>query len=294
MERDLRAGRVTVALGAGLVLLVAGPASAAPGQPGVGAGRCGNGEIDRNEQCDQNNLDGQSCESLGFDGGDLSCGANCQLDTSACIEPACGNGFLSAGEECEVGSPPASCGDLGEGFGTAQCGPGCTYDTSACSAERFVDNGDGTVSDFQAGLMWEKKVEGESSSFDDQGVGDCLNCVDDFYNWTTAMSEWISALNGRTDDPSTQVGFAGHEDWRFPTIVELGTIVDTSTPGCGQDLFSRCIDPIFGPTSGGYWSATSDEDDPSSAWGALFHDGSVREFDKAFVGNVRAARGGSE
>ncbi len=40
-------------------------------------------------------------------------------------------------------------------------------DTSGCSASRFVDNGDGTVSDLQTGLMWEKKTYGQ-----------CVNLVD--------------------------------------------------------------------------------------------------------------------
>lgn len=45
---------------------------------------CGNALIDAGEQCDQSNLNGQTCASLGFVGGTLQCGASCQFDTSGC------------------------------------------------------------------------------------------------------------------------------------------------------------------------------------------------------------------
>ncbi len=47
---------------------------------------CGNGtvETDHDEQCDGTNLNGQSCNSLGYSAGQLSCDANCHLDVSGC------------------------------------------------------------------------------------------------------------------------------------------------------------------------------------------------------------------
>jgi len=46
---------------------------------------CGDGFVDVGmEQCDQNNLRFQSCASLGFPGGTLSCSAACTFDTSSC------------------------------------------------------------------------------------------------------------------------------------------------------------------------------------------------------------------
>ncbi|MGH8554921.1 MAG: hypothetical protein ACREUD_05040, partial [Gammaproteobacteria bacterium] len=154
--------RVILALASGLVLSAATAAMAAQ-PPGKPVSFCGNGTVEKNEQCDQNNLAGKTCTSLGSDGGTLSCGANCQFNTSQCIAAECGNGVLGPSEQCEVGDS-ATCGGLSEGFGTAQCGPGCTYDTSTCSADRFVDNGDGTISDFDKALMWEMKVTGGSGS----------------------------------------------------------------------------------------------------------------------------------
>jgi hypothetical protein len=45
---------------------------------------CGNGMIDPGEQCDQSNLNGQTCASQGFAAGVLKCGAGCMFDTSGC------------------------------------------------------------------------------------------------------------------------------------------------------------------------------------------------------------------
>jgi hypothetical protein len=70
-------------------------------------------------------------------------------------------------------------------------------------------------------------------------------------------------VNGRTDDVSSQTGFAGHTDWRLPTIVELQTIVDLGATGCNTgtgpfDPGPPCIDPVFAPTASFlYWSSTS-------------------------------------
>ncbi len=46
---------------------------------------CGDDNTDPGEQCDGYDLDGMTCQSLGYDGGDLACQANClDFDTSAC------------------------------------------------------------------------------------------------------------------------------------------------------------------------------------------------------------------
>ena len=50
---------------------------------------CGNGVIDGNEQCDGGNLNGNTCQQLGFDGGTLSCTAGCMLNTSGCTTNQC-------------------------------------------------------------------------------------------------------------------------------------------------------------------------------------------------------------
>lgn len=47
-------------------------------------GECGNGNIESNEECDGQTFGGQTCQSLGFDGGDLSCTEQCNLKLEEC------------------------------------------------------------------------------------------------------------------------------------------------------------------------------------------------------------------
>lgn len=143
---------------------------------------------------------------------------------------------------------------------------------------RFVDNGDGTVTDTQTGLMWEKK--------DDLGG---LHDKDDTYTWANAMSEFISEVNGYSADGTAQTGLGGHSDWRMPTNAELQSILLAPFP-CGT---SPCVDTAFGPTVANYyWSSTTDSDDPAFMWDVDFLDGSVNSHSKTLSFYVRAVRGG--
>jgi hypothetical protein len=103
---------------------------------GCGAGpRCGNGVIEDGESCEGTDLDGASCESLGFGGGDLRCNpARCVFDFSNCRRPVCGNGLVEGEEQCDGDELDGmNCLGLGYQGGTLYCDSAtCTFDVSQC------------------------------------------------------------------------------------------------------------------------------------------------------------------
>jgi hypothetical protein len=87
---------------------------------------CGNGALDPGEACDGVDLGGASCQTLGFNGGQLGCHADCTLDPSGCQ----GGSERLFGQRC--GGPWGSCtsgllcvlfneGGTEEGYCTAEC-----------------------------------------------------------------------------------------------------------------------------------------------------------------------------
>jgi len=69
----------------------------------LGLMNCGDGLIEIGEECDVGNLDSQTCDSIGYRGGDLSCTLSCKFDTSQCGEPICGEGHTyNGGDSCSV------------------------------------------------------------------------------------------------------------------------------------------------------------------------------------------------
>src|SRR5262249_52102968 len=66
----------------------------------------------------------------------------------------------------------------------------------------YTDNGDGTVTDDNTGLVWEKlSLDG---SVHDRGNA---------YTWTNAFAGHVATLNA--------MSFAGHNDWRVPNVKEM-------------------------------------------------------------------------
>ncbi|TFH50011.1 MAG: DUF1566 domain-containing protein [Lysobacterales bacterium] len=163
--------------------------------------------------------------------------------------------------------PDAGTATLG-GLGCTEVGDIAVYSASKwiCEPElpRFVDNLDGTVTDNDTGLMWEKKV-------DTGGVHDVTNA----YTWSqtgsardgTLYTDFLETLNRDVTLDSDQVCFANHCDWRIPNVVELQSILPE---GCPTTV--SCVDETtFGPTDGLYWSSSSATD--PLAWDVSFSTG---------------------
>lgn len=119
---------------------------------------------------------------------------------------------------------------------------------------RFIDNGNGAITDSETGLMWEK------------GEGPVL--------------PWRAAI-----DRCRDLRLDRYSDWRLPALVELFALVDhgRSNPAC---------DRVFGAASDGYWSSTTFQGGPTLAWGVSFSDGLVDADLKSSGYRVRAVRGG--
>jgi hypothetical protein len=151
----------------------------------------------------------------------------------------------------------------------------------------YRDNGDGTFTDLNTGLMWEVK-----DSYDGVENHDNPHDVDNLYTWTdltdgddtdpdgTAFTDFLANLN-------SGIGFAGHSDWRLPTIKELQSLVDYSVPYPGPTValeLPGATSPIY------YWSSTTQASTPRFAWHLFFYIGNVEYGAKFDEWHVRAVR----
>ena len=122
---------------------------------------------------------------------------------------------------------------------------------------RFIDNGDGTVTDRETNLIWQKDSAAERMT------------------WPEAQ-RYVEKLN--------EAGFAGHNDWRLPSNEELLSIM------LEQENMKRLyLDPIFG-NERCFWSADTREH--HVACYVDFYYGGVYRFPENYVNHsVRAVRG---
>lgn len=186
------------------------------------------------------------------------CNEACSTELAAC---------QAALADCQAGNPcqplPATgqtkCYNLGGGqIGCASAdypGQDGFYQVGCPVEGRFVDNGDGTVTDTCTGLMWQ------------QGTAPGV------YKWQNALKYCDSLTLGN------------HSDWRLPNVRELRSIVD-------YGRIKPSIDPVFSASSVSYWSSTTAADLPSYAWFIDFLVGIGLGDGKSNSKYVRAVRSG--
>ena len=150
----------------------------------------------------------------------------------------------------------------------------------------YVDNGDGTVTDTNTGLMWEK-LSRDGSIHDKELL----------YTWAQAFAVKVAGLNA--------LAFAGYTDWRVPNVNELYSLakLDQYSPAVSSPAFHwNCVVGCTVLTCSCtytqlavYWTSTSEQQYPgAAAWVVGFHDGTVFRRDKVHTpAHVRAVRGGS-
>ena len=121
-----------------------------------------------------------------------------------------------------------------------------TKNRSGSFENDFVDNKDGTVTDRATGLMWQKS--GTSSPLENKDA-----------------KGYIKQLNRKR--------FAGHSDWRMPTVEELASLLERSRKS------GAYIDPVFDSRQIRCW--TVDPCEPyyqsrqSGAWIVSFKQGEI-------------------
>jgi serine protease Do len=133
----------------------------------------------------------------------------------------------------------------------------------------FVDNNDGTVTDKATGLMWQKS--GSSSSLQNRSA-----------------KEYIKRLNRKR--------YAGHSDWRMPTVEELASLLAKSSKSGSH------IDPVFDHKRTICWTVDK-YDKRFSAWIVDFKQGQILQaewsegksgfsnwYSKNYVNYVKAVR----
>ena len=146
-------------------------------------------------------------------------------------------------------------------------------------APAYADNGDGTITDSQTGLMWEKLS-------DDGSIHD----KDNTYTWSDTFDTKIAALNG--------AAFAGHDDWRLPNINELQSLANYGVmlPALNNAAFNVGCSPGCTVTTCSctmlnyYWSSTSNEQNPSNTWNVNSAFGNISQIAKSASGYVRTVR----
>ncbi len=254
------------------------------GQPSINCGpgfdTCGDGVKDGQDQCDGADFGGESCSSLGFKAGSLACTPGCYYDISGCIAGA----FPATGQTTSY-----KAGDDG--------------DFEYGAPFNLTDNGDGTISDANSGLMWEKKSNDGS-----------MHDKDTNHTWTNAFAVHLNKMNNTCDGDETTpcttnaqctgignnlCGHAGYRDWRIPNRNELQTILhlgvrnpstpaafDTACSGSCSVLTCSCTD------TDKYWTSTTYAASTTEAWYVLFIDGDTNFDGKVTSNPVRAVRGG--
>ncbi len=106
-------------------------------------------------------------------------------------------------------------------------------------ANRFRDNGDGTVTDTCTGLMWQQVVEPIRRT------------------WQESQGHCESLMLG------------GHTDWRLPSAQEFDGMLRLAINRDPRDpVWYGSVDPVFGGIAGQhFWSSTEDKYDPiTNAW----------------------------
>jgi len=194
---------------------------------------CDDGNPCTTDTCDP----AKGCKSVpGNDGGACSDGKACTAGT--CSGGSCttkplvcgGNGFCVEPGGCQCAADYLTI-DVDGAVACAADYPFWGIRPESPLAEWFISNGDGTITDNQSQLMWQKADSGAN------------------VNWTNAKSYCANFAQ------------AGKTDWRLPTVAELQTLLDyaKSKPAVAAAFASST-------SSADYWTANAVVGVAGNAW----------------------------
>jgi hypothetical protein len=135
----------------------------------------------------------------------------------------------------------------------------------------YTDNGNGTVTDNNTGLMWQQQ---------DDGIR---------YNWYQASGTYNAAYNPTAQDVCGSLTLGSHSDWRLPTKKELMSIVDYGIHPPGPMIKTTYF---TNTKSAWYWSSTAAACNSELSLYVDFNDGDVAGYYKDYIDYVRCVRGG--
>jgi hypothetical protein len=174
---------------------------------------------------------------------------------------------------------PAPCGPCDvTGAGVAKTGQTSSYATGddgdlqkgiAWPDPRFSNNGDGTVTDNQTGLIWLRNANRGGSMTWADALTYCNNLADDGLDLTDGSS-------------------AG--DWRLPNTKEIFSLVDFGNPNFALPV----VHPFSNVQSDHYWSSTTKASETGRAWSMSMASGhTYSDFTKGNSYYVWPVRGGN-
>jgi len=233
---------------------------------------CTDGTINPPEQCELNDLNGQTCSSLGFDGGNLACSttsaADCKFDTRDCTGtgPFCGDGFAVGGERCDGADLLGqTCIRLGFDGGTLGCTTSCGYDTTACTVSSVCGNG---IAEAGGGEPGDEACDGNDLmgqtcaglGFDGGPLGCTASCAFDTNACTGAGPECgDGVVNGAeqcdgvnvNDRTCQSLGFDGGTLSCSTSSCKFDTGMCTGTgPICGDGFVQAGVEQCDPPSAG--------------------------------------------
>ena len=138
----------------------------------------------------------------------------------------------------------------------------------AGSASSYTDNGNGTITDDNTGLMWKRCSEPDTQT-------EACSGAHSTYTWQDAINQ----CEGLT--------YATYSDWRLPNVKELWSITKLE-PGAAPYIDQTAFP---GTVSNYYWSATTYPSNTDYALRVHFNYGALSTYDKTFSFYVRCVRG---